>query len=361
MAFAGLFTMPIGLLFIGLAILFFSVGKTHKKVAKLKQYNETDLPPLEEPYIDDSGDVWEVEYKYDYIDIKLINKKFDEFKVNQTVSFVYSNSGCNIDNPSSVRVMVEGIHVGNINALGQRRMLLNYLQKEGYMVQAQFSFLSKENVFLRIIYYRSKKHREQEEAEARARYEAEKAAYIRKPPVSFDVTLVYNKNAEMQDDIQCVEVGEIISFEQEDDDRYLAVAKEVLYLGYLPKKIANKIDEFLNEGYEVVDSMREEKIAEDIAEEVNLHRQVRSANFTFSFWQIPVGAVLEHCEKSDIKCTVVDDRRIEYNGEIMYMTPFAKLISGKQYITNGPGYVAQHFKYNGELLKDIEDRIENEE
>ena len=108
------------------------------------------------------------------------------------------------------------------------------------------------------------------------------------------------------------------------------------------------------------DDMREEKIAEDIAEEVNLHRQVRSANFTFSFWQIPVGAVLEHCEKSDIKCTVVDDRRIEYNGEIMYMTPFAKLISGKQYITNGPGYVAQHFKYNGELLKDIEERIENE-
>ena len=254
MAFAGLFTMPIGLLFIGLAILFFSVGKTHKKVAKLKKYNETNLPLLEEPYIDDNGDTWEVEYKYDYIDIKLVNKNFDDFKVNQIIAFVYSNSGCNIDNPSSVRIMVDGTHVGYINTLGQRRMLLDYLQKEGYMVQAQFSFLSKENVFLRIIYYRSKKHREQEEAEARARYEAEKAAYIRKPPVSFDATLVYNKNAEMQDDIQCVEVGEIISFEQEDDDRYLAVAKEVLYLGYLPKKIANKIDEFLNEGYEVVDS-----------------------------------------------------------------------------------------------------------
>ena len=108
------------------------------------------------------------------------------------------------------------------------------------------------------------------------------------------------------------------------------------------------------------DDIREEKIAENIAEEVSLHRQARSANFTFSFWQIPVGAVLEHCENSDIKCSVVDDRRIEYNGEIMYMTPFAKLISGKQYITNGPGYVAQHFKYNGELLKDIEERIENE-
>lgn len=35
-AFIGLFTMPIGLLFIGLSIIFFVVGKTHKKVAKLK-------------------------------------------------------------------------------------------------------------------------------------------------------------------------------------------------------------------------------------------------------------------------------------------------------------------------------------
>lgn len=254
MAFAGLFTMPIGLIFIGLGILFFSVGKTHKKVAKLKQYNETDLPSLKEPYVDENGDIWEVDYKYDYIDINLINSKFDDFKVNQAITFEFSNSADNIDNPSSVRIMIDGVYIGYINTLGQRRMILDYLQKEGYMVKAQFSFLSKENVFLRIIYYRSKKHREQEEAEARARYEAEKAAYIRKPPVSFDATLVYNKNAEMQDDIQCVEVGEIISFEQEDDDRYLAVAKEVLYLGYLPKKIANKIDEFLNEGYEVVDS-----------------------------------------------------------------------------------------------------------
>ena len=99
------------------------------------------------------------------------------------------------------------------------------------------------------------------------------------------------------------------------------------------------------------DDIREEKIAENIAEEVNFHRQARSANFTFSFWGVPVGAVLEHFENPDIKCTVVDDRRIEYNGEIMYMTPFAKIVSGKQYVTNGPGYVAQHFKYNGELLK----------
>jgi len=108
------------------------------------------------------------------------------------------------------------------------------------------------------------------------------------------------------------------------------------------------------------DNIREEKIAESIAEENSLRRQARCANYKFSFWGVPVGAVLEHCEDSNIKCTVIDDRRIEYNGEIMYMTPFAKHISGKQYITNGPGYVARHFKYNGVLLNDIEEHIENE-
>lgn len=36
MSIAGVFTLPIGLIFIGLAILFGSVGKTYKKVAKIK-------------------------------------------------------------------------------------------------------------------------------------------------------------------------------------------------------------------------------------------------------------------------------------------------------------------------------------
>ena len=113
--------------------------------------------------------------------------------------------------------------------------------------------------------------------------------------------------------------------------------------------------------YNVTDDLREEQIAENIAEEISLHQQARSANFTFDFWKIPVGAVLEHRDDPGIKCTVVDDRRLEYNGEKMYMTPFAKLISGKSYITNGPGFVARHFKYNGELLEDIEERMKNEE
>ena len=99
---------------------------------------------------------------------------------------------------------------------------------------------------------------------------------------------------------------------------------------------------------------QEELQAEKIAEEVNLEKQARSANFLFTDFEIPVGAVLEHIDNPDITCTVVDERRIEYKGETMYITPFAKLLSGKDYITKGPKYLVEHFKYNGKLLKTFE-------
>lgn len=98
-------------------------------------------------------------------------------------------------------------------------------------------------------------------------------------------------------------------------------------------------------------------IAEEIEDESACRRQARSSNFTFDYWKIPIGAELKHYQNPTICCTVVDDRHILYNGEIMYMTPFARLISGKDYLTNGPGWVARNFKYKDELLDDIETRL----
>lgn len=97
--------------------------------------------------------------------------------------------------------------------------------------------------------------------------------------------------------------------------------------------------------------------AEEIAEEVNLEKQARGVNFTFTDCKIPVGAVLVHVDDPSITCIVADNRRIEFNGETMYITPFAKMISGKGYLTKGPRYLVEHFKYNGELIKDICDRL----
>ena len=91
---------------------------------------------------------------------------------------------------------------------------------------------------------------------------------------------------------------------------------------------------------------------ESIAEEIQTETRIRGANFTFSEWEIPVGAILEYYKNPDIKCTVVDDRKVEYEGEIMFLTSVAKKITGKQSGIAGPRY----FKYKGTELWDIEGR-----
>ncbi len=98
----------------------------------------------------------------------------------------------------------------------------------------------------------------------------------------------------------------------------------------------------------------EEIKAEETAEEVKKESRTRSANFTFSEWEIPFGAVLEYYTDSTITCTVVDDRKVEYNGEIMSLTGVAKIITGKTSGIAGPRY----FKYKGTWLWDIEGRKE---
>ena len=70
--------------------------------------------------------------------------------------------------------------------------------------------------------------------------------------------------------------------------------------------------------------------------------------------QIPVGAVLEFHNDPSIQCTVVDDHRVEYNGEVMYLTSVAKTILGKTTGVAGPRY----FRYKGAKLWDIESREE---
>ena len=94
----------------------------------------------------------------------------------------------------------------------------------------------------------------------------------------------------------------------------------------------------------------EDKKAEQVAEEVIQERQARAATFVFADMGISAGAVFEYAEDLSIKCTVVDDRKVEYNGEVMYITPFVRMISGKDYITHGPKWLVEHFTYDGKPL-----------
>ena len=104
-----------------------------------------------------------------------------------------------------------------------------------------------------------------------------------------------------------------------------------------------------------------DKQAEEIAEDVKLAVKERASNYTFNYWQIPVGATLVYVDDPSVAVRVVSDRKVEYHGDTMFMTPFVQLITGNNKLIHGPGYVARHFTYNGELIKDIETRLHSQE
>lgn len=99
----------------------------------------------------------------------------------------------------------------------------------------------------------------------------------------------------------------------------------------------------------------EEKIEEEMAEIVSSVRKPRHENYTFEYWNIPPGAELIHVDDPSIKCIVIDSRRVEFNGEVLYMTPLAKKIGGNT--SHGPGYIEKKFSYNGKSLKEIEKEL----
>ena len=79
-----------------------------------------------------------------------------------------------------------------------------------------------------------------------------------------------------------------------------------------------------------------------------IEKTARGEFFSFKKCHIPKGEVLEYVKDSSITCTVVDDRKIEYHGEFMYMTTLAKMLTGKKTGIAGPIF----FKYKGKNLQE---------
>lgn len=61
-----------------------------------------------------------------------------------------------------------------------------------------------------------------------------------------------------------------------------------------------------------------------------------------------VGAELVYINDESVRPKVVDDRKIEYQGEILYMTTLVKRLTGKTNSIAGP----QFFTYDGIPLQD---------
>lgn len=89
---------------------------------------------------------------------------------------------------------------------------------------------------------------------------------------------------------------------------------------------------------------------------LNQARKKRSI-FNFSMVDIPVGAELVFSRDENIKAMVVDNRSIEYNGEITSLSSSAQKILGYVYGVAGTDY----WMYEGETLDERRRRFEEEE
>ena len=108
----------------------------------------------------------------------------------------------------------------------------------------------------------------------------------------------------------------------------------------------DRLQRMTPEGHEVLD----EQIAEEVRE------VAKRGPFRFSAYGIPVGSELVYVEDESVRVTVVDDRRIKYDGEITSVSALAQRLKGFTHPVQGTLW----FTYNGEKLTDIRDRIDTD-
>ena len=96
-----------------------------------------------------------------------------------------------------------------------------------------------------------------------------------------------------------------------------------------------------------------DKKAEETAKEIDTEASERLSNFSFGECGILPGEEIAFISNPELKATVVDDRRVSYNGETLSLTALAKMLSGKKYSIAGPKF----FTYKGEPLNDLRHRL----
>ncbi len=100
-----------------------------------------------------------------------------------------------------------------------------------------------------------------------------------------------------------------------------------------------------------IEQQEEAKMAAAIAEE---HRE-RAKPFSFAMVNIPIGARITYYKDESIFCTVVDDKKVEFKGEVMSLTMVARIIMNLDHSATIAG--PRFFKYQGEMLNDIRERL----
>ena len=99
-----------------------------------------------------------------------------------------------------------------------------------------------------------------------------------------------------------------------------------------------------------VDSQDDQKALNQVRAEIR-------AKFNFKMVDIPVGAELVFSRNESIKAKVVDNKAIEFNGEVTSLSSSAQKLLGYEYGVQGTAY----WMYEGETLDERRRRVENAE
>lgn len=99
----------------------------------------------------------------------------------------------------------------------------------------------------------------------------------------------------------------------------------------------------------------EEKAAEEMAKDISEAHLERKAPFSFIKCKIPIGAKIQFIDNPNIEATVVDDRKIEYKGEITSLSSLAQRLKGFNHPVQGPLW----FSYNGKQLAALRREMEH--
>ena len=102
----------------------------------------------------------------------------------------------------------------------------------------------------------------------------------------------------------------------------------------------------LNKHTPTLQEKKDEKIANSI----------RKSNIDFYELGIKSGDEFTYIHNPNIKVKVLDNRNVEYNGEKTSLSALAQKLLSKKSPVQG----TLHFSYNGEILKELRDRIESE-
>lgn len=95
-----------------------------------------------------------------------------------------------------------------------------------------------------------------------------------------------------------------------------------------------------------------DRAAAEEAEEIEAEHKERLSPFTFSKCGISIGEKIEYSTNPEIKCTVVDDKTVEYDGQYYSLSALAKRLLCCKYQVAGPKF----FSYNGKRLSDIREQ-----